>query len=63
LDSPAPKTGLADYVLNETRYRIIERQNPEHFKNLMALAQSDVNSRFAVYKLLSEMAMPGSGAK
>jgi pyruvate-ferredoxin/flavodoxin oxidoreductase len=58
LDSPTPKTGLADYVLNETRYRIIERQNPEHFKELMALAQSDVNNRFAVYKLLSEMVPP-----
>jgi pyruvate-ferredoxin/flavodoxin oxidoreductase len=58
LDSGEPKIALADYVRHETRYRMIEKQNPEHFKELMALAQREVTNRFSTYKLMSEMVLP-----
>ena len=58
LDSPEPKIDLASYVHNETRYRMIEQHNPEHFKELMAMAQREVANRYAIYKGMSEMVWP-----
>jgi pyruvate-ferredoxin/flavodoxin oxidoreductase len=58
LDSGEAKIDLAKYVLNEQRYRVIEKQNPEHFKELMAMAQREVTNRFALYKGMSELALP-----
>ena len=58
LDSAEPKIDLASYIHNETRYRMIERQYPEHFKELMLKAQREVSNRYATYKSMSEMVMP-----
>ncbi|MCL1893479.1 MAG: pyruvate:ferredoxin (flavodoxin) oxidoreductase [Holophagaceae bacterium] len=58
LDSSEPKIDLASYVRNETRYRIIERQNPEHFKELMAVAQREIKNRYATYKSMAETILP-----
>ena len=58
MDSPAPKLKLEDYVLNETRYRVVERANPEHFKTLMASAQREVTNRRATYEELAKLVMP-----
>jgi pyruvate-ferredoxin/flavodoxin oxidoreductase len=58
LDSPAPKADLATYTLNETRYRIVEKQNPDHFKDLMAAAQVEIANRYAMYKSMSETVLP-----
>ena len=58
LDSSAPKTELIQYIRNETRYRMIEQQNPEHFKRLAAMAQREVTNRFAVYEQLAKMTVP-----
>jgi len=58
LDSSEPKVDLASYVRNETRYRMIEQQRPEHFKELMAMAQREVVNRYALYKSMSEIVLP-----
>ncbi|HQT95307.1 MAG TPA: pyruvate:ferredoxin (flavodoxin) oxidoreductase [Thermoanaerobaculaceae bacterium] len=58
LDSGAPKIDLGQYVRNETRFRMVEQANPEHFKHLLALAQREVTNRFAVYEQLAKITMP-----
>jgi pyruvate-ferredoxin/flavodoxin oxidoreductase len=58
LDSPAPKVPLSQYVLNETRYRMVERMDPEGFQKLMASAQREVTNRFAVYENMAKLTMP-----
>ena len=58
MDSPAPKIDLASYVRNETRYRMVEQMNPEHFKNLLASAQREVTNRYATYENMAKLTMP-----
>ncbi|TAM44087.1 MAG: pyruvate:ferredoxin (flavodoxin) oxidoreductase [Acidobacteria bacterium] len=58
LDSGAPKIDLGQYVRNETRFRMVEQANPEHFKHLLAAAQREVSNRFAVYEQLAKITMP-----
>jgi pyruvate-ferredoxin/flavodoxin oxidoreductase len=58
MDSQAPKIDLASYIRNETRFRMIEQQNPEHFKDLLAMAQREVTNRFATYQNLANLTMP-----
>jgi pyruvate-ferredoxin/flavodoxin oxidoreductase len=58
MDSAAPKIELGTYVRNETRYRMVEQQNPEHFKHLLAMAQREVTNRFATYENLAHLTMP-----
>jgi len=58
MDSPAPKIDLGSYVRNETRYRMVEQQNPERFKRLLAMAQREVTNRYATYENLAHLTMP-----
>jgi pyruvate-ferredoxin/flavodoxin oxidoreductase len=58
MDSAAPKVELGSYIRNETRYRMIEQQHPEHFKQLLAMAQREVTNRFATYENLAKLTMP-----
>ena len=53
LDSAAPKLELGKYMRNETRFRVVEQQNPERFRNLLEHAQNDVRRRFALYEELA----------
>jgi pyruvate-ferredoxin/flavodoxin oxidoreductase len=58
MDSTAPKIDLGSYIRNETRYRMIEQQNPERFKTLLAMGQREVTNRFATYENLAHLTMP-----
>jgi pyruvate-ferredoxin/flavodoxin oxidoreductase len=58
MDSPAPKVDLASYIRNETRYRVVEQMNPEHFKELLAAGQREVTNRYASYENLAKLTMP-----
>ena len=58
LDSAPPKLPLTQYVRNETRYRMVEQANPEHFRHLMEAAQREVTNRFAVYEHLAKLTVP-----
>ncbi|HPS68242.1 MAG TPA: pyruvate:ferredoxin (flavodoxin) oxidoreductase [Holophaga sp.] len=58
MDSPAPKVDLATYIRNETRYRVVEQMNPEHFKELLAAGQREVTNRYASYENLAKLTMP-----
>ncbi len=60
LDSAAPKTDIAKFMANETRFRVVEQQNPARYKTLLAAAQKEVASRFALYEQMAKMTM-GNG--
>ena len=57
LDASAPKAKLLDYVRNETRYRMVEQQDPARFRQLMAEAQEEVTRRFGIYEQLAKLSM------
>ena len=57
LDSTPPKSKLMQYVKNETRYRMVEQQNPENFRNLIAQAQFDVAKRWMLYEQMSKLSV------
>ena len=58
LDSGAPKMKVQDYMRNETRFRMVEKQDPERFKRLIAAAQRNAGQRFAVYQQLAGITVP-----
>jgi pyruvate-ferredoxin/flavodoxin oxidoreductase len=58
MDSAAPKTELGKYMRNETRFRLVEQQNPERFRELLSRAQVDVRKRFALYDELAKGSTP-----
>ena len=58
LDSTVPRGKLTDYTRNETRYRMVEQQDPERFRVLMEEAQRDVRTRWALYEQLARAMAP-----
>jgi pyruvate-ferredoxin/flavodoxin oxidoreductase len=55
LDSPAPKIELEKYIYNETRYKMLQKMNPERAKMLLASAQKEVKARYAIYEAMAKM--------
>jgi pyruvate-ferredoxin/flavodoxin oxidoreductase len=55
LDAGPPKVDLNTFTRNETRFRLVEQQNPERFRVLMARGQAEIRRRFAHY---DELASP-----
>ncbi len=53
LDSPAPKGSVRDYMKNEARFRMVEKRNPERFKQLQAAAERQAAERFSIYQQLA----------
>jgi pyruvate-ferredoxin/flavodoxin oxidoreductase len=60
LDSRPPSLPLKDYIYNETRYTMLVKSNPEEARNLLALAEEDVKSRWKLYEYMSSMPMNGN---
>jgi len=58
LDSGEPKIPARQYMRNETRFRMVEKLNPERFKKLLASAEKQAKQRVAVYKQLSGLTVP-----
>jgi pyruvate-ferredoxin/flavodoxin oxidoreductase len=50
LDSRAPSLPLEKYVYNETRYTMLVHSDAEAAKQLLQLAQEDVNTRWRLYE-------------
>jgi pyruvate-ferredoxin/flavodoxin oxidoreductase len=57
LDSKEPSMALVDYTMRENRYKVLQRTNPQASEKFMALAQKNVNSKFAMLKSLAAMQM------
>ncbi len=42
------------YRRNETRFRIVERQDPARFRSLLREAEKDIKQRFDLYRHMSQ---------
>jgi pyruvate-ferredoxin/flavodoxin oxidoreductase len=58
LDSGPPKASVREYMRNETRFRMVEKQDPERFRRLLAAAERSAAQRVAVYQQLSALTVP-----
>ncbi len=58
LDSGAPTNSVADYMKGETRFRMVEKQDPVRFKHLQAAARKGALQQVAVYQQLSALTVP-----
>jgi len=55
IDSKDPTLPLAEYALNENRYKILQRANPEASERLLGKAQKNVTAKLKLLKSLAEM--------
>ncbi|MFZ5788006.1 MAG: pyruvate:ferredoxin (flavodoxin) oxidoreductase [Acidobacteriota bacterium] len=62
MDSAPGKVDLGKYMRNETRFRMVEQQNPKRFAQLLERAQIALNNRFFAYEHLAKLAMPKPAA-
>ncbi len=53
LDSPTPKVDLGRFMRNETRFRLVEQQDPDRFRQLLERAQTNIRHRFEDYEALA----------
>lgn len=63
LDYGPPKGDVADYMRNETRFRMIERANPARYKHFLEESQAAAERRYAVYQQLAGITVPVAQAK
>ncbi len=58
LDSAPGKAEVVQYVRNETRFRMVEQQDPKRFAMLLEHQKREVTNRFAAYEHLAKLMMP-----
>jgi pyruvate-ferredoxin/flavodoxin oxidoreductase len=58
LDYGPPKVKVVDYLRNESRFRMVERSNPDAYKNFVAESQAAALRRYAVYEQLAGITVP-----
>ena len=58
LDYGPPKARVADYMRNESRFRMVERTDPERFAQFLKEAQEAARKRYAVYEQLAGITVP-----
>ena len=59
IDAPAGKIPVSEYMNNETRFRMVERIDPERFRRFAKQAQAFAERRIGVYKHMAELRMSG----
>jgi len=58
LDYGPPKTKVADYLRNESRFRMVERADPARYKAFVAESQAAAQRRYSVYQQLAGVTVP-----
>ena len=58
LDYAAPKAKVGDYMRNESRFRMIERADPERYKKFVQDSEEAARRRFLVYQQLAGISVP-----
>ncbi|MFQ5351133.1 MAG: thiamine pyrophosphate-dependent enzyme, partial [Thermoanaerobaculia bacterium] len=61
LDSRPPKRPVRDFLVEETRFRMVERTDPERYRRLLAASQQQAERNFALYQKLAGIAVPVEG--
>ncbi|HOW71529.1 MAG TPA: pyruvate:ferredoxin (flavodoxin) oxidoreductase [Phycisphaerae bacterium] len=60
LDSVPGETKVSEYMRNETRFRMVEKMNPERFQKLSVMAAEASARRLAVYDHMAKLTVPKS---
>jgi pyruvate-ferredoxin/flavodoxin oxidoreductase len=58
LDYGPPKAKVADYMRNESRFRMVERADPARFKRFLVQAQAEAERRYSIYQQLAGITVP-----
>ncbi len=58
MDSPAPKADVGLFMANETRFRVVQQQNPARYQMLLEAAQREASLRYGIYEQLAKLAIP-----
>ncbi|MFL6236646.1 MAG: pyruvate:ferredoxin (flavodoxin) oxidoreductase [Thermoanaerobaculia bacterium] len=58
LDSGPPKASAREYMRNETRFRMVEKQDPERFKRFLDKASRQAAQHYAIYQQLAGITVP-----
>ncbi len=58
LDSGEPTIPVAEYMRNETRFRMVEKVDPKRFQQLLLKAQQVERERYALYQHLAGLTLP-----
>jgi pyruvate-ferredoxin/flavodoxin oxidoreductase len=61
LDSSAPKGNLKDYMMNETRFRMVEKMDPKRFALLLESAERHAQRRTETYEQMAKMVISAHG--
>jgi pyruvate-ferredoxin/flavodoxin oxidoreductase len=63
LDYGPPKARVADYMRNESRFRMVERADPDRYKKFVADSQAAADRRYSVYQQLAGISVPAPVAE
>ena len=58
LDYGPPKPIVAEYMRNESRFRVVERTDPVRFRQFLTEAQEAARQRYALYEQLAGISVP-----
>jgi pyruvate-ferredoxin/flavodoxin oxidoreductase len=58
LDSGPAKISALEYMRNETRFRMVEKLDPERFRRLSKLAEKQAKQRVGIYQQLANLTVP-----
>jgi pyruvate-ferredoxin/flavodoxin oxidoreductase len=54
LDSRTPSRKVKDYLLQQTRFKMLQKSKPEDAKKLWEEAQQDADNRYRMYEYLAQ---------
>lgn len=60
IDAEGDKVPVSEYMKNETRFKMVERLDPEGFKKYAAQSQVSARRRMAVYRHISQLRLPAT---
>jgi pyruvate-ferredoxin/flavodoxin oxidoreductase len=55
LDSRKPKLPFRDFAMQEARFAMLTRSDPEHADRLFNLAQQDINDQWSYYEQIANV--------
>lgn len=62
LDSPEPRKDPAEFMRNETRFRIVERHDPARYRRLLESVRREAANRYSVYEQLARLVVSRQAA-
>jgi len=63
LDYAAPKAKVGDYMRNESRFRMVERADPERYAKFVEESEEAARRRYVVYQQLAGISVPPAEPK